>query len=79
MPIAHTQFIIDGTTYMLRSDCPQEIWPRLCDRVQKELMRIGKASAAAMVGQTGTVKSTTLIMQRNVGYILTINPKGIIP
>ena len=56
MSVAHTQFVIDGTTYMLESGCPQEVWPRLCDRVQKELMRTGKESAIAMDNKTGTAR-----------------------
>lgn len=74
----HSTFVIENTTYLIKSEnCQQAVFPRLVDRVQKELIRYGNKAAAEMGGNTATVVVDTSICQRNVTYTLTINPVGI--
>lgn len=73
----HSQFEIDGIKYMLEAECPQAVWPRVCDRVQKELMRYGKDSAKEVFGRKATSTAYISIMGRTVRVQLTVNPEGI--
>ena len=73
----HTQFSIDGVPYQLASDCPQALWPSLCDRVFRHLARIGKEAAQSMYGEA-TVTGKTKMNKQLLSFKLTINPQGIV-
>ena len=73
---ASKEFTIDGVNYLLASDCEKAIWPKLCDRVEKHIMLIGKESAKSMYGCKATTKGCTTMCNREVVFHLTINPEG---
>ena len=71
------EFVIDEVPYLLESGCEQYIWPNLCDRVKKHLVRIGKEAAKSQFGAataTGTTKFGSCAGV--VSFKLTINPQG---
>lgn len=70
-----TEFTIDGVLYLLSSSCEQVIWPKLCDRVQKELIRIGK-EVSQDIKFTAVVAGTTKMCNREISFYLTTYPKG---
>jgi hypothetical protein len=69
------EFTIDGIPYLLESGCPNDIWPNLCDRVQKDLIRIGKEAAKSMYSEA-TAVGMTKFGSGLVSFKLTINPQG---
>lgn len=73
----NTTFQVDGTTYLLEANCHQLIWPRVIDKVHKQIERIGKKSAADMFGHTASARCYTKINNVLVKFNLTINPKGL--
>ncbi len=73
----HTQFKIDGTDYLIESECSQAVFPRLTDKVIRHLERIGKHAAAEMYGHEAVVSSYTKINNELVKFKLTVNPKGL--
>lgn len=73
----HSQFQIDGIDYQLSSDCPTEVFPKLCDRVQKHLIRHGAEAAKAMYGQA-TATGKTKFGCGLLSFKLTIHPEGIV-
>lgn len=73
----HTSFQIDNVNYLMESDCLQADWPRLVDKVQRQLERIGKKAAAQMYGSEAVARSYTKINHRLCKFNLTVNPKGL--
>lgn len=69
------EFTIDGIPYLLESGCSNDIWPNLCDRVQKDLIRIGKEAAKSMFSEATAVGKTKFGFGV-VTFKLTINPQG---
>ena len=71
------EFQIDGVPYLLESDCEPQIWPLLCNRVEKQLVRIGKEAAKSMYGPATVMSCTKFANARYVvPFKLTINPQG---
>ncbi|WJN63853.1 hypothetical protein Erwinia_phage_Fougasse_00061 [Erwinia phage Fougasse] len=73
----HSQFQVDGTQYLVESDCSNAAFPRLVDKVIRQLERIGKHAAAEMYGHEAVVCSYTKINHELVKCKLTVNPKGL--
>lgn len=70
------EFVIDNVSYLLESSCEQRIWPKLCDRVEKELVRIGKEAAKSMYGMAKASGKTRFGNVGLVTFELTIHPTG---
>lgn len=70
-----TEFTIDGVPYLLKSNCEESVWPIVCDRVIKQLQRIGKEAAEGMYGPA-SAEGRTMISRRSVSFKLTIHPSG---
>lgn len=77
MKTSHTLFNIDGTNYLIESNCIQSLWPCLVDKTIRYLERVGKKAAAEMCGHKAKAKCYTRINKRLVGFYLTINPQGL--
>ena len=77
MPMQHTNFQIDGVNYLLEASCRPQVWPRLIDRVHKNLERIGKKSAADMCGHTAKACCQTSLNKVLYTFYVTVNPKGL--
>lgn len=74
----HTNFQIDGTNYLLESNCNQHTWPRLIDKVHKYLERYGKHTRAYFGSDlSATTDGTSTINSVTVHFHLTMNPKGL--
>lgn len=74
----HTNFQIDGTNYLLESNCHQHTWPRLIDKVHKYLERYGKHVRKHYGSDlSATSKGKTTIGGVEVHFHVTINPKGL--
>lgn len=73
----HTQFQIDNINYQLSSDCHQAVFPNLCDRVQRHLIRFGAEAAKSIFGEA-TVVGKTKFGCGVLSFKLTINPQGIV-
>ena len=72
---ASKEFAIDGVNYLLSSDCEKQIWPKLCDRVEKHLILIGSEAAKCIYGPA-SVTGKTKMCNSLVSFQLTINPEG---
>lgn len=70
-----TEFTIDGVPYLLKSNCEEAVWSTVCDRVIKQLQRIGKEAAKGMYGPA-SAEGRTMINRKLVSFKLTINPQG---
>lgn len=73
----HVSFQIDNVNYHLESQCQQALWPRVVDKVCRQLERIGKKAAADMYGHSATARGYTTINKQLIKYDLTVNPKGL--
>jgi hypothetical protein len=73
----HIQFSLDGVEYLLEAKCHQQTWPRLKDRVIRELTRMGKESAKEMYGRTARAMGLTILNKESICFFITINPKGL--
>ena len=73
----HSHFNIDGTNYLIESNCNQSIWPRLVDKISRHLERAGKKAALEMKGRKAKVICYTRINKILVRFFLTINPEGL--
>lgn len=72
---ASKEFTIDGVKYLLSSDCEKQIWPKLCDRVEKHLILIGSEAAKYICGPA-SITGKTKMCNSLVSFHLTINPEG---
>lgn len=70
------EFIIDDVRYLLESGCENHVWPNLCDRVKKHLVRIGKEAAKNQFGTAKAIGTTKFGNAGIVSFKLTINPEG---
>lgn len=74
----HTSFQIDGSNYLLESNCLLQVWPRLIDKVHKYLERYGKDVRRHFGSDLSAItEGTSSINGVLVHFQLTINPKGL--
>lgn len=75
-PVMSSEFQIDGVNYLVKSDCLQQHFPIVVDRIQKELILLHKKKAVEKTPFEATAKLRTSIGGWDVPYTLTINPQG---